>query len=143
MEEEIEMKRVFAILIALLGGGITAYNIYAAIAFPGYFAGGYMVSSVIFTLIGLALLLIGIRWNVSLTKWPEAGDATLKNIGFAFALLGVLGAGIGLTILLVSLEVFSHSAIIIGIIPIPGQVFYATPIVASILIIVYLFSKRK
>jgi len=143
MEEEIEMKRVIAILIALLGGGITAYNIYAAIAFPGYFAGGFMLSAVIFTLIGLALLLIGIRWNVSLTKRPEAGDAALKKIGFAFALLGVLGAGIGLTILLVSSEVFSHSAIIIGIVPIPGQVFYATPIVASILVILYLFSKRK
>lgn len=137
------MKRVFAILIALFGGGITAYNIYSAIAFPNYYAGGYLLSSVIFTLIGLTLLLIGIRWNVCLTKRPDAGDAALKNIGFGFVVLGVLGAGIALTVLLVSQKVFDHSAIIIGIVPIPGQVFYATPIVASILIIVFLFSKRK
>ena len=137
------MKRVFAILITLLGGGITAYNIYSTIVYPNYFAGGYLVSSVIFTLIGLALLLLGIRWNVGLTKRSDAGDAALKNIGFLLSVLGVLGAGIGLTILLVSLEVFSHSAIIIGIVPIPGQVFYAVPIIVSVLVIVYLFSKRK
>ena len=70
-------------------------------------------------------------------------SAALKNIRFAFALLGILGAGIGLTILLVSSRAFDHSAIIIGFIPIPGQVFYATPIVASILAIVFLFAKRK
>ncbi|MPN56216.1 hypothetical protein SDC9_203902 [bioreactor metagenome] len=94
-------------------------------------------------MIGLALLLLGIRWNVGLTKRPDAGDAALKNIGFLLSVLGVLGAGIGLTILLVSLEVFSHSAIIIGIVPMPGQVFYAVPIIVSVLVIVYLFSKRK
>ena len=137
------MKRVFAILLALLGGGITAYNVYATITNPNYFAGGYLVSSVIFTLIGFALLLIGIRWNVGLTKRPDAGDAALKNIGFVLSVLGVLGAGIALTILLVSQKVFARSAIIIGIVPIPGQVFYAVPIVISILIILYLFSKRK
>ncbi len=137
------MKRIFAILITLLGGGITAYNIYSAIVYPNYFAGGYLVSSVIFTLIGLVLLLIGIRWNVGLTKRPDAGDAVLKNIGFVLSVLGVLGAGIALTILLVSQKVFARSAIIIGIVPIPGQVFYAVPIIASVLVIVYLFSKRK
>ena len=143
MKEEHKMKRVFAILITLCGVGITAYNIYSAICYPNYYAGGYLLSSVIFTLIGLAFLLIGIKWNDSLTKRPDAGDAALKNIGFAFALLGILGAGIGLTILLVTAKVFDHSAIVIGIVPIPGQAFYATPIVASILAIVFLFAKRK
>ena len=110
MKEEHKMKRVFAILITLCGVGITAYNIYSAICYPNYYAGGYLLSSVIFTLIGLAFLLIGIKWNDSLTKRPDAGDAALKNIGFAFALLGILGAGIGLTILLVTAKVFDHSA---------------------------------
>lgn len=36
-----------------------------------------------------------------------------------------------------------YKAIVIGIVPIPGQAFYATPIVASILAIVFLFAKRK
>ena len=137
------MKRVFAILITLCGVGITAYNIYSEIYYPNYYAGGYLLSSVIFTVIGLVLLLIGIKWNISLTKRPETGNAALKNIGFAFAVLGILGAGIGLTIFLVSAKVFAHSAIFIGIIPIPGQIFYGAPIAASILAIVFLFSKRE
>ncbi|NLI52882.1 MAG: hypothetical protein GX417_01000 [Clostridiales bacterium] len=137
------MKRIFAILITLIGGGITAYNIYAAIADRTYFAKGYAFSSVVFITIGLTLLLIGIRWNINLTKNPDAGDAALKNIGAALLALGILGAGIALTIALVSLKVFSRSAIVIGILPIPGQVFYAAPIVASILTAVFIYSKRK
>ena len=50
------MKRVFAIAISLLGGGITAYNVYAIITDPGYYAGSFMVSSATFTALGLALL---------------------------------------------------------------------------------------
>jgi hypothetical protein len=58
-----------------------------------------------------------------LTKNPDAGDAALKNIGAALLALGILGAGIALTIALVSLKVFSRSAIVIGILPIPGRCF--------------------
>ncbi len=137
------MKRVFAIAIALLGGGITAYNVYATITFPNYFAGSFMLSSVIFTAIGLALLCVGIWWNVSLTKRPDAGDKALKFTGVSFAILIVLTAGIVLTVLLISLRVFDNSAIVIGFVPIPGQIFYAVPIVASILVIIFILAKRK
>jgi len=137
------MKRVFAILITLCGVGVIALGVYATIVNRNNYAGYELTQTVFFALIGLTLLLIGIKWNVNLTKRPDAGDAALKNIGFAFAVLGILGAGIGLTILLVSAKVFDHSAIIIGIVPIPGQVFYAGPIVASILTIVFLFAKRE
>ena len=118
-------------------------GVYATIVNRNHYAGYELTQTVLFALIGLTLLLIGIKWNVSLTKRPDSGDAALKNIGLAFAVLGILGAGIGLTIFLVSAKVFDHSAIILGIVPIPGQVFYATPIVASILAIVFLFAKRK
>ena len=137
------MKRVFAILITLCGVGVIALGVYATIVNRNHYAGYELTQTVLFALIGLTLLLIGIKWNVSLTKRPDSGDAALKNIGLAFAVLGILGAGIGLTIFLVSAKVFDHSAIILGIVPIPGQVFYATPIVASILAIVFLFAKRK
>ena len=137
------MKRVFAILIALCGVGVIALGVYATIVNRSNYAGYELSLTVFCALIGLTLLLIGIKWNISLTKRPDAGDAALKNIGFAFAVLGILGAGIALTVLLVSQKVFAHSAIIIGIVPIPGQIFYAAPIVASILAILFLFEKRK
>lgn len=137
------MKRVFAIAISLLGGGITAYNVYAIITDPGYYAGSFMVSSATFTALGLALLCVGIWWNVSLTKRPDAGDKALKFTGVSFAILILLTVGIVLTVLLISLKVFDNSAIVLGFVPIPGQIFYAAPIVASILVIIYILAKRK
>ena len=78
-----------------------------------------------------------------MTKSPDAGDKALKFTGTSFAILGVLAAGIALTVLLISLKVFDHSAIVIGFVPIPGQIFYAAPIIASIIAVISIVANRK
>ncbi len=137
------MKRVFAIILALFGGGITAYNIYAVLTFRAYYAKGVTTSDIFSFIFGIVLLTIGVWWSINLTRRPDAGDRVVKKIGLVFGMIGILAVGIVLTLGLVSLEVFSHSAIIIGFIPIPGQVLYALPIIFSIVAMISFYTKHK
>jgi hypothetical protein len=138
------MKRFFAILLLLAGAVITAYNFYEAILSRGrYYRGTFLVSSLVFTGIGLVLLGAGMGWWVALGKHPAAADTGLRSVGRIAATLGILAAAIALTVLLVHLRVFAHSVILVGFIPIPGQLFYATPLAVGIIACFYVWGKIK
>ena len=74
--------------------------------------------------------------NVSM---PPLGRVVINVVLSA----GMMGLGIMLTALLIKSDIFSNSVIFIGIVPIPGMVMVATPIIPAILGVIYIWEHNK